>query len=303
MARGEVDRIVVGADRIARQRRHRQQDRHLHRRRAGRTATACRSTSRRRSRPSTSRRRPAPRSRSRSAPPTKSYQLAGARTAPAGRRGAQPRLRRHARRAHHRHHHRGGRPRAALRREPRPRRSRRSRASALNGRLPPGFFRSRPALRALFLVDPVRIRLCDLIVSGRASGGNRRRVFEPASRRRAPQRLLGQRTGIALEVPRRAAAGTDDRRPATPPVRSEAKEWWRRWESNPRPKNVPAGLLRACPSLVGLATALGRKALHDAAASPDVYPRSARGHPIASARLDVAPVSATSELSPERAAS
>ena len=69
MSRGEVDAVIVGADRIAAQRRRGQQDRHLHAWRCWRRRTACRSTWPRRSRPSTSRRPRAPESRSRSARP------------------------------------------------------------------------------------------------------------------------------------------------------------------------------------------------------------------------------------------
>ena len=65
---GNVGAVVVGADRIARQRRHRQQNRHLRDRRTGARKITFRSTWPRRSRRWTCRSRPATKSPSRSAP-------------------------------------------------------------------------------------------------------------------------------------------------------------------------------------------------------------------------------------------
>ena len=69
MARGWVDKVIVGADRIARQRRRREQDRDLSCRRSRRAGTASRSTSRRRTRRSMRASRAGRRSRLRSAQP------------------------------------------------------------------------------------------------------------------------------------------------------------------------------------------------------------------------------------------
>ena len=98
-----------------RQRRHRQQDRHLRPSRCWRARTTSRSTSPRRCRRSIWRRRRRARSRSRSATRARSRTSASKRAGARRHQGAQPRLRRHAGRAHHRHHHQRRRRRGALR--------------------------------------------------------------------------------------------------------------------------------------------------------------------------------------------
>ena len=78
--------------------------------------------------------------------------------------------------------------------------------------------------------------------------------------------------------------------------------WWRRWESNPRPENSDPKLLRAYPSLVGLAAALWQKAT-GATASPGGDPGPARDPPDRLIHFNVAPAGAANQGSlPDRAA-
>ena len=142
MRRGLVDRVVVGADRIA-------ANGDVANKIGTYTVAVLAAPSRRpvlrrgaAARPSTRARRPAPISRSRSARATRSPASRACASTPPGAPRLQPRLRRHARRARRRHRHRGGRAPASVRAGAR-RRAGRTRGGAGSGLLS----RARPAQR------------------------------------------------------------------------------------------------------------------------------------------------------------
>ena len=98
MFEGKIDAVFVGSRSHRAQRRRLQQDRDLLGRPSPPRSTACRSTSSPPCRPSTGAWRAAMRSRSRSAPPEEITEGFGKRTAPAGVKVYNPRLRRDPRR-------------------------------------------------------------------------------------------------------------------------------------------------------------------------------------------------------------
>ena len=121
-SRGEVDGVVVGADRIAANGDTANKIGTYTRVACSPRSTACRSTWPRRSPPSTSRideRRRDPHRGARPRP--RSRASAACRSRPTGAARPAPGLRRHAGRQHHRHRHRGRRAAAAVRRRRWPR--------------------------------------------------------------------------------------------------------------------------------------------------------------------------------------